>query len=221
MLISQQETCQAVHSALPVTKRPHPEKLGLYPSFSIISAGSTTRAASRSYPFLARKRSTAETQFVCCHQQRDDCERYLQHSLPRAESNSRLHRREGSEAEQGLSSIALVPYTLNSSSHIVHALMQTCNKVFRNPLWSIHRLASSMSALRCFSRLGSRRNLISGERPFWALSNGDIAALNCQISTPSEMARASSSPTPRYRTVLSILVWPSKSWTALKFPVFL
>ena len=34
----------------------------------------------------------------------------------------------------------------------------------------------------------------------------------------SAMLRASSSSTPRYRTVLSILVWPSKSWTARRLP---
>jgi hypothetical protein len=31
------------------------------------------------------------------------------------------------------------------------------------------------------------------------------------ISTPSEISSASSSSIPRYRAVLSILVWPSKS----------
>lgn len=42
-----------------------------------------------------------------------------------------------------------------------------------------------------------------------------------QISMASAIARASSSSTPRYRTVLSILVCPSRSWTARKLPVFL
>lgn len=41
-----------------------------------------------------------------------------------------------------------------------------------------------------------------------------------QISTASEIASASSSSTPKYRTVLSILVWPSKSCTARRLPVF-
>ena len=40
-----------------------------------------------------------------------------------------------------------------------------------------------------------------------------------QTSTCSAIARASSTSMPRYLTVLSILVWPSKSWTALRFPV--
>ena len=35
----------------------------------------------------------------------------------------------------------------------------------------------------------------------------------------SRMAKASSTSMPRYLTVLSILVWPSRSWTALRFPV--
>ena len=41
-----------------------------------------------------------------------------------------------------------------------------------------------------------------------------------QISTASAIAKASSSSTPRYRTVLSILVWPKRSCTARRFPVF-
>ena len=40
-----------------------------------------------------------------------------------------------------------------------------------------------------------------------------------QISTCSEIAKASSMSMPKYRTVLSILVWPSKSCTARKLPV--
>ena len=33
------------------------------------------------------------------------------------------------------------------------------------------------------------------------------------------LAKASSTSMPRYLTVLSILVWPSRSWTALRLPV--
>ena len=40
-----------------------------------------------------------------------------------------------------------------------------------------------------------------------------------QTSTCSAIARASSTSMPRYRTVLSILVCPSRSWTALRLPV--
>src|SRR5258706_4907275 len=40
-----------------------------------------------------------------------------------------------------------------------------------------------------------------------------------QTSTCSAIAKASSTSIPRYLTVLSILVWPSKSWTALRLPV--
>jgi len=40
-----------------------------------------------------------------------------------------------------------------------------------------------------------------------------------QTSTCSAIARASSTSIPRYLTVLSILVWPSKSCTARRFPV--
>ena len=40
-----------------------------------------------------------------------------------------------------------------------------------------------------------------------------------QTSTCSAIARASSTSMPRYLTVLSILVWPSKSWTARRLPV--
>src|SRR5437763_6692631 len=40
-----------------------------------------------------------------------------------------------------------------------------------------------------------------------------------QTSTSSAMARASSTSMPRYLTVLSILVWPSKSCTARRLPV--
>ena len=42
---------------------------------------------------------------------------------------------------------------------------------------------------------------------------------SAQISVPSVRVRASSTSTPRYLTVLSILVWPSRIWTARKFPV--
>jgi len=42
-----------------------------------------------------------------------------------------------------------------------------------------------------------------------------------QTSICSAMVNASSTSTPRYRTVLSILVWPSRSWTARRLPVFL
>jgi hypothetical protein len=40
-----------------------------------------------------------------------------------------------------------------------------------------------------------------------------------QTSTCSAIARASSTSMPRYLTVLSILVWPSRSCTARKFAV--
>ena len=40
-----------------------------------------------------------------------------------------------------------------------------------------------------------------------------------QTSTCSAIERASSTSMPRYLTVLSILVWPSKSCTARRFPV--
>src|SRR5580704_12603844 len=40
-----------------------------------------------------------------------------------------------------------------------------------------------------------------------------------QTSTCSAIAKASSTSMPGYLTVLSILVCPSKSWTALRFPV--
>jgi len=40
-----------------------------------------------------------------------------------------------------------------------------------------------------------------------------------QTSTCSAIAKASSTPMPRYRTVLSILVCSSRSWTALRLPV--
>jgi hypothetical protein len=40
-----------------------------------------------------------------------------------------------------------------------------------------------------------------------------------QTSTCSAIAIASSTSIPRYLTVLSILVWPSKSWTARRLPV--
>jgi hypothetical protein len=40
-----------------------------------------------------------------------------------------------------------------------------------------------------------------------------------QTSTCSAIERASSTSMPRYLTVLSILVWPSKSCTARKLPV--
>src|ERR1700738_2225595 len=40
-----------------------------------------------------------------------------------------------------------------------------------------------------------------------------------QTSTCSAIAKASSTSMPRYLTVLSILVCPSRSWTALRLPV--
>jgi hypothetical protein len=40
-----------------------------------------------------------------------------------------------------------------------------------------------------------------------------------QTSTCSAIAKASSTSIPRYLTVLSILVWPRRSWTALRLPV--
>ncbi len=42
-----------------------------------------------------------------------------------------------------------------------------------------------------------------------------------QISVRSDSASASSMSTPKYRTVLSIFVWPSRICTARKFPVCL
>ena len=42
-----------------------------------------------------------------------------------------------------------------------------------------------------------------------------------QISVPSARASASSMSTPRYRTVLSIFVWPSRICTARRLPVCL
>ena len=41
-----------------------------------------------------------------------------------------------------------------------------------------------------------------------------------QKSTCSAIAKASSTSMPRYLTVLSILVGPNKSWSALRFPKF-
>ncbi len=40
-----------------------------------------------------------------------------------------------------------------------------------------------------------------------------------QSSICSEMVSASSTSTPRYWTVLSILAWPRRIWTARRFPV--
>ena len=60
---------------------------------------------------------------------------------------------------------------------------------------------------------------------FWPVSavNGRAehvcSAQVFQTSTCSAIARASSISMPRYLTVLSILVWPSKSCTARKLPV--
>ena len=42
-----------------------------------------------------------------------------------------------------------------------------------------------------------------------------------QISVASDSERASSTSTPRYRTVFSILLWPSRIWIARKLPVAL
>ena len=65
--------------------------------------------------------------------------------------------------------------------------------------------------------------------PLIATVKADIAVLTeggafrlCpvpQTSTYSAIARASSTSMPRYRTVFSILVRPSKSWTARRIPV--
>src|ERR1700694_4490629 len=46
-----------------------------------------------------------------------------------------------------------------------------------------------------------------------------LSALPWYTSTCSAIARASSTSMARYLTVLSILVWPSRSWTALRLPV--
>ena len=45
--------------------------------------------------------------------------------------------------------------------------------------------------------------------------------MRCYTSVPSASASASSTSTPRYRTVLSIFVWPSRICTARRLPVCL
>ena len=54
----------------------------------------------------------------------------------------------------------------------------------------------------------------------WLLANARSQS-RIQISVPSAKVKASSTSTPRYLTVLSIFVWPSKIWTARRFPVAL
>ena len=44
-------------------------------------------------------------------------------------------------------------------------------------------------------------------------------ALDGQTSVCSAISKASSTSIPRYLTVLSSFVWPSRSWTALRFLV--
>lgn len=49
--------------------------------------------------------------------------------------------------------------------------------------------------------------------------NRSVDRLLCQISVRSANSKASSRSTPRYRTVFSILVWPSRIWIARILPV--
>ena len=51
-----------------------------------------------------------------------------------------------------------------------------------------------------------------------AVWDGPATLPKDHISTPSEISSASSSLIPRYRTVLSILVWPSRGCTARRLP---
>jgi len=55
--------------------------------------------------------------------------------------------------------------------------------------------------------------------PFWVGERQQPPANDVQMSIRSAMLSASSSSTPKYRTVLSTFVWPSRSCTARRLPV--
>lgn len=54
---------------------------------------------------------------------------------------------------------------------------------------------------------------------FWPHSDGlaSTVAMHGQTSVCSAISKASSTSIPKYLTVLSSLVWPRRSWTALRF----
>ena len=91
------------------------------------------------------------------------------------------------------------------------------------------RLSGRITYTRMGSDLASRIHSPMGAAysgvAYWSVSavNGRAehvcSAQVFQTSTCSAIARASSTSMPRYLTVLSILVWPSKSCTARKLPV--
>ena len=64
------------------------------------------------------------------------------------------------------------------------------------------------------------RRSANGAFEKWRLGRACPLHPNFQTSTCSAIASASSTSMPRYLTVLSILVWPSNSWTARRLPVF-
>jgi hypothetical protein len=86
-----------------------------------------------------------------------------------------------------------------------HALKPLRASVFRSDISSFQRPQLALPSHRK-----------SGEHEKWAYSPEKN-----QTSVPSARARASSTSTPRYLTVVSIFVWPSRIWTALRLPVCL
>ena len=64
-------------------------------------------------------------------------------------------------------------------------------------------------------RTFAARSVNDGKGPFM------LNSPESESSMESEIASASSSSTPKYLTVLSILVWPNINRTARQLPVFL
>ncbi len=73
-------------------------------------------------------------------------------------------------------------------------------------------------ALRC--RFNVQLRVIRSARPQMADARRGLPRRDLvQSSICSEMVSASSTSTPRYWTVLSILAWPRRIWTARRLPV--
>ena len=81
---------------------------------------------------------------------------------------------------------------------------------------------AAIGSLYCFGRSwpGARVRRSARKRPHDAHHGAHVRPHRPgQISICSEISSASSTSIPRYLTVLSSLVWPSRSWTALRFLV--
>ena len=104
-----------------------------------------------------------------------------------------------------------IPSEVDSSSNSHDGALRPTIVV--SPQLLAHRLTAPRSGLECSDFVRWPAAAVSSR------AEHVRSARVVQTSICSAIAKASSTSMPRYLTVLSILVWPRRSWTARRFPV--